>query len=126
MTLWNLPPLIIVCSHLAHLFGPSSKNKKKSTPKKFLIFREIELSCSNIKKFLIFSFISGNGNPKKLLTPQETETPKKIFIFPRKKACLIFPETKTQKKSLYFKKRNFLIFQETELSYISGKVYSEP
>ena len=42
----------------------------------------MKLSCSNIKKFLIF---------------QKTETPKKFFIL-----------------------------QETELSYISGKVYLEP
>ena len=30
-------------------------------------------------------------------------------------------ETEILKKSLYFRKRNFLIFQETELSYTSGK-----
>ena len=29
--------------------------------KKFLIFREIELSRSNIKKFLNFSYVLGNG-----------------------------------------------------------------
>ena len=47
----------------------------KSPPKKFLIFREMELSWSNMKKFLIFwkmgipkksSCISGNGNPEAL------------------------------------------------------------
>ena len=41
----------------------------------FLIFQEMELSGSNIKKFLIFSqkkvYISENGNPKKLLVFQE-------------------------------------------------------
>ena len=30
------------------LLSPSSKNKKKYTAKKILIFREMELSCSNI------------------------------------------------------------------------------
>ena len=39
------------------LLGPSSKNKKNSPQRKFLIFREIELPNPNIKKFLIFSFI---------------------------------------------------------------------
>ena len=59
------------------LFSPSSKKKKKNPPREnFLYFGEVELSNSNIKKFLIF---------------RKTETPKKI-----------------------------LIFQETELSYISG------
>ena len=43
---------------------------------------------------------------------------------PRK--FLMFQETETPKKSLYFRKRNFLIFQEMEHSHISGKVYSEP
>ena len=54
--------------------------------RKFLIFRNMELANSNIKKLLIFS---------------------------QKKAFLIFWETKTPKK--------ILIFQETEVFYISGK-----
>ena len=36
----------------------------------------------------------------------------KVFVFSQKKAFLIFWEMETPKK--------FLIFQETELSYISG------
>ena len=70
------------------------------------MFQEIELSDSKIKKFLLFS---------------------------QKEAFLIFRKTETLKHSLYFRKRNFLIFQEryiqnpdiTELFYISGKAYSE-
>ena len=58
-------------------------------------------------------YISGNRNPKKAsyISGNGTfqSTPKK---------CFIFQETETQKKNL--------IFPETELSYISGKVYSEP
>ena len=53
------------------LLSPSSKKKKKkkSTVKKFLIlsqektfliFREMELFGPKIKRFLIFSYISGN------------------------------------------------------------------
>ena len=37
---------------------------------------------------------------------------KKFLIFSQKKACFIFPKTETPKK--------FFLFQETELSYISG------
>ena len=47
----------------------------------------MELSSSNIKKFLIFS---------------------------QKKAFLTFWETETPKNSLCYRKQNFLIFQETE------------
>ena len=36
------------------LFSPSSKNKKKPTPQKCLIFQDMELSSSNIKKIAIF------------------------------------------------------------------------
>ena len=36
------------------LFSPSSKNEKNPPRKKFLIFHEMELSSSNIKKFLYF------------------------------------------------------------------------
>ena len=45
----------ILCGYLARFLSPGSKNRKKSTPKKFLIIREMELSDSKIKKFLIFS-----------------------------------------------------------------------
>ena len=53
----------------------------------------MELSNSNIKKFLIF---------------QETKTPKKLLRFSQKKAFLIFREMEAPKK--------FLIIQETETS----------
>ena len=99
----------------------------------------MELSCSNIKKFLIFSYISGNENSeknslyfrkrkpqkasyisgsgtfrpssKKFLILQGMEAPKKFLIFSRKKAVLIFREKETLKK--------LFIFQETDFSYIS-------
>ena len=43
-----------------------AKLKKTSSWEIFLIIPEMELSGSNIERFLIFSCISGNGNPKKL------------------------------------------------------------
>ena len=45
------------------------------------------------------------------------ETPKKFLIFFQKKAFLIYLETETPPPQ---KKKKILIFQETELSYISG------
>ena len=73
-----------------------------SNIKKFVIFQKMKLSSSNIKKFLRFSqkkaflifreieifYISENGNPPKIL-------------------CISGSGT-----FLYFRKRNFLIFQE--------------
>ena len=44
----------VLWNYQAHLYSPSSKKIKKSTPKEFLIFQEIELSSSKIKKFLLF------------------------------------------------------------------------
>ena len=70
--------------------GPSLKNNENPPKRKFLIFREMEVSCFNIKKFLIFSYISRNGNPRKnflyfkkqnLLISQEGGKPKKLLIF---------------------------------------------
>ena len=59
----------------------------------------MELSNSNIKKFLIF---------------QETETPKKLLIFSQKK--VVFWKTETPKKFFLFQEREapkkFLISQE--------------
>ena len=107
---WNFLALII-------------KNFKERKPrKKFLIFREIELLSSNIKKF------------------QETETLKNLLLFremepfsPPRENFLYFRKQKPGKN--LFKKsfscisdtsKIFFKFQEMELFYISGKVYSEP
>ena len=101
----------------------------------------MELSRSNFKNFLHFlvfqetetpkkiPYISGNENPKKasyisrngtfqstlrkLIILQETETLKKFLLFSQKKDFLIFWEKRSLKHSLYFRKQNFLIFQET-------------
>ena len=72
----------------AYFLSPDSKSKKNSLWKKFLyflVFRGMECSGPNIKKFLSFSqkkaflifqemelsYISGNGNPKNLLIFEE-------------------------------------------------------
>ena len=89
----------------------------------------MELSRSNFKNFLHFlvfqetetpkkiPYISGNENPKKASYISRNGTfqctPGIYLIFSQKKAFHIFWETKIPKK--------FVIFQETELSYISGK-----
>ena len=74
------------------LFSPSSKTKKNPPVENFLYSGKMELSSSNIKKFLIF---------------RKRETPKKFFIF--------------QETGLSYTSgnRNFkkpLIFSEMELS----------
>ena len=73
-----------------------------------------------------------------MLILQKTETPPKFLYFPKRKRFLYFRKRKPKrisyisgngnrgKKYLYFRKRNFFILQETELSYIFGKVSSEP
>ena len=61
----------------------------------------MELSSSNIRKFLIFS-------PKKaVLILQEMEIPKEFLIFSQKKAVFIFQDTETPKI--------FILFQEMEI-----------
>ena len=88
----------------------------------------MELSSSNMKKFLKFS------QSKAFLIFPETKIrenfwySEKFLIFPRKNAFLMFQETKTPRSFLYFRKRKFLIFQEVTfryrkietVSYISG------
>ena len=58
---WNF-----LASYFSYISRENFPSSKKSTLKKFLIYREIEPSCSNIKKFLIF---------------QEKKTLKKFFMF---------------------------------------------
>ena len=55
-------------------------------PKNSLYFRKMEFSSSLRGNFLIL---------------QETETPRKLFIFSQKEAFLIFEETETPKKKFY-------------------------
>ena len=109
------------------LFGPSSK-KKIHPEKNSLCFRKWNLLALILKKFQEtetpkkLAYISGNGNLKKASYISRNGTFQSTPI-----KFLIFQEAETPKKSLiFFQKKAVLIFQETELSYISGKLYSEP
>ena len=85
----------------------SIQAQKKNPPReKFLYGRKIEISSSNIIKFLHFL------KRKLYLYLRKRKPPKKFLIFLSKKDCLIFQKTDTPKKQF--------IFQEKELSYISG------
>ena len=91
-----------LCSYLVQFLSSCLKNRKKSPLKKFLYFRKMELSGSNMKKFLIF---------------QETKTLKSFLYFKLERIKNFTPK----KNSLYFRKWNFLAlisnpFQETETS----------
>ena len=89
------------------------KFRKRKSLQKFLIFQVTE----TLKKLFIFRETEPFSLPRKnFLYFRKREPRKKIFIF---------QETETPKKSSYFWKRNYAIFEETELFDISGKVYSE-
>ena len=68
------------------LLSSSLKNKKKSILRKFLIFLDMEISYIFLKE--IFSYISRNRSPKKVLyiswkglsVISETETLKKLVL----------------------------------------------
>ena len=84
-----------------HFLSPSSKNKKKILPEKNPL--HFQISCSNIKKFLIFS------RKKAFVAFRKTETPKPNF--------LLFQEVTFQAQKLKQNiLRKFLIFREIELS----------
>ena len=76
-------------------FSPSHKKLKKPTPpKKFLIFREMELSNSKSKKFLIFSQPPPPRLPQTFRRRSKKLSLKKFLIFfpkrPALKKCLLF------------------------------------
>ena len=99
----------ILLSYLAHSQSKPKKILKNPLPKKLLIFPEMELSSSNIKKIIFSqkksSYISGNGTLH--------------FLAQNRKIKKMHPK---KKKTL----KKVLIFQETEFFYVSGKEYSEP
>ena len=102
----------ILLSYLAHSQSKPKKILKNPLPKKLLIFPEMELSSSNIKKIIFSqkkSYISENGTLHFLAQNRKIKkrcTPKK---------------TKPSKKFLYFRKHNFLMFPERNIQnpYIS-------
>ena len=112
--------------YLTHFLRSNPKNKKSLPQEKLLIFREMKLSDSKIKRFLIFTEMElwtfqpklkkkPNSNNKKN-TPREFSyssgngNPQKLIIFFQKKAVLVFRETKNLKDPyisghfLYFRK----------------------
>ena len=96
------------------------KNKKDARGKDFLIFQEMELSSSNIKKNLIFSqkktllmFLemepcTFQTKLKKIKNPPQ----EKFLYFLKRKFFLHFSNQEPQINSLYFRKQNSLIFKE--------------
>ena len=129
------------------LFSPSSKNKKKSIPKKkFLYFRKWNFLALILTKFLYFrkrrlflyvqkwnpALFSPGLKNKKIYSEKNFlyfrkpfgASEKNSYVFLKRKLFLYFRKRKPRRKSFKCKKK--FIFQETELSYISRKVYSEP
>ena len=118
------------------LLSRNSKNKKNTRrKKKSLYFRKWNFLALRLISYIFseesFSYISRNGtlyfsrNPAQ--TRQINKNPPrenffhsniKNFLHALKRKLSILPETETHKNSLYFRKRNFLIFRET--SYISA------
>ena len=102
-------------------FQPKIENIHTEKVSYLLYSGKIELTNSNIKKFLIFS------RKKAFLIFRETKTPKKFLTFPRKDLFIYYRKRKPRKNSLYFRKwkpKKFFIFQEMELSSISGSNFS--
>ena len=103
--------------------SPQILKKKNSPPKsqkKFLIFSEMELSSSNVKKFLIFS--------------QGRAFPRKVFLHWVKKCPVFSPNAgkcgpeitlylDTFHALLYFlKKKHFLYFQKWNPAFLSRRL----
>ena len=102
------------------IFQPKLKKIKKNPPrKKFLIFQEMELLRSNIKKN------SGNGNPENNSLYFRKRKPWKSFLNSGKRNLSVHPQ-KISNISGNGNPQKLLILPETELSYISRKLYSEP
>ena len=88
------------------LLSPSLKKIKQFTTKKFFIFQGIE---PRLKKFFKLQKIKLFSSLRNFLYILK----RKIFLYFEKWNFLIFQETETPRK--------FLIYQVTELSYISEK-----
>ena len=107
------------------LLSPSPpKNKNKNSPLKsqykFLIFSEMELSSSNVKKIFIFS--QGRAFPRKVFLHWVKKCP--VFS-PNAGKCgpEITPYLDTFHALLYFlKKKHFLYFQKWNPAFLSRRL----
>ena len=116
----------MLCSYLAHFQAQVRKIKKIHPEKKFLCLEKY-----NIKKFIIVSYIPGNAIPKEAsyISENGNTRSKKFLLLQEKEApekFLILQKTETSKKFFIFQERYIQNPSITELSYISGKLYSEP
>ena len=105
---------IVYFSFTWQLFDPKLEKTKKLHPdKKPLLFCKMEISSSNIKKFLIFSYISGNENHKKILyiLGNRKRSSKKLLIFQEMELL-----SRRSKNKRNLSRKKFLIFQEIEPS----------
>ena len=120
---------------MVHFSSQAQKIKKNPPTKNSLHFRKWSFLALILKKFsqflkrnLFLYFLKWNPelfspNLKKKKKKRKKITPRKLLssnvnrflIFSQKKAFHIFRETETPKK--------FIIFQETELSYIPGNSF---
>ena len=106
---WNFLALILI----NFLYFRKMEILKK-TPYIFEKWNSLVLILGNFSKFsqkkafptfqeMVLFYISGNGNPEK-----------NHLYFIKRKLFLYFRKWKPPKNSLYFRKLNFLIFEETE------------
>ena len=96
-----------------HVSAQALKNKKNPPRKKFLIFQEMKLSSSDIKKILIFSYISWKRNPEKIPYISGNRNPKKASYISRNEILHFFAQgpkkinkNPPRENFLYFRKRN--------------------
>ena len=99
---WNFLALI-----LKHFFNFLIIQEIK-TPKKISYFQETK-TIKNLLSFWEMELL--RPSQKKFLVLQEKNSPKN---FSKESLSLYFGKMKPRKNSLYFRKRNFLIFQGTE------------
>ena len=76
----NGNPIKLLIFREMELFRLSSKNEKNPPQENFLHSKKMDLSSSNIKKFLTFSQV------KAFLIFQEAKTPQKLLIFQKTEA----------------------------------------
>ena len=97
----------------------------------------MKLSGSNIGKFLVFSYISGNGSPEKNSLYFKKWKPRNgTFLYFRKQSFLIFLKNGTLRaqklKTTHSKKMSYILENGTfyrqylKTSYISGENFKAP
>ena len=114
-------PIFLVFSNIFRLIFESAYFRRSANFRGNTVFQETE----TLKRFFIFRKMEPSSPLRENFLYFRKRKPPQNYLYFRKQKPQKSLYISGNGTFLYFRKQNFLILQETKLSYILGNVYSE-